>query len=1095
MATLRRLGAALFLAAFLVAAQTAAAQGTASFRNTTPILLPGTGTAAGQGGPYPSEIVVSGMTGVVSDVNVTISDFSHAWAQDVDILLVSPNGSNIIIMSDAVSGTASQPVYNRTYTFDDAGGAVLPTTGQPTSGVYRPQIGGTGDTFNAPAPTPSTATQLATLNGQSPNGTWSLYTMDDAGGDIGQIAGGWSLQITTVAASPSNAVFNVNPGGANVSPAGECTLPGIQRTATLTMSNTGTAGTVNVLSASITGSSAFSIATANPAPPTFPVALTGATTAAIGVAFFPNATLTGPQSAVLTLTYNLDGGATQTRTVPISGQGDSEGAGFVLRSTNTNAACAPGVAAPGTAFVVPATNTRVTTTTSGTLNDGRFDLNLTTAFGAAFPSFRFFGYDRTLLQISTNGVVGVTATEQLPSTTTLSNTYYGGQVLASGVHTIHAAGMNLDLSSAVAADAAGVLGAPGLFYGLADVDSDGDQDLVITWWHAYDNGSTPGATGEYLTAQMILLQANRPNEEDVIEVRFPDGNDANGVAYRQNTTTTTGGDNSIENDAATEILEATGGDAAIYRLRNGTQNAAATVTLGGLLYGASGGSTGVRFQPEIQATASGQAGWRMLGMPLRNYNVNRLAQVNLVQGTPSGIFPGAGTSTTTYPAQYPTYNDNLYTSYDGTGYVAPANTSVLLTQGQGFIWYFFNQNFDPGDTDGTSNSYALPQPLQAVGLETALDAGSGSAGVTLHSNGNGWNLLGNPFRDDLNISNIASWATGGTLASAVGQIWDPNAGATGSYVLTSTAGNLLSAWQGVMIQNNTTGGATALNVPTPRIEGATFYGRTVPPSLVAFELAGTGTENTGAVVDRSAALFIAEDGTAGWDLQDAGKLVPLAARYATIAFVGERNGETVLKAQESRGLGASFSVPMAVSAVGTEAQLTLSWPTFENVPADMRVTLEDLVTGAVVDLRAQESYTFSMGATRPAGTVTAEGMPAIGDAIARVADTRFVIHVTSAVTAGENPTGLPTEFALHTVAPNPIVGVSAAVQFDLPEAVDARVEMFDLVGRRVAVLAEGTREAGTHTARLDASGLASGVYVIRMTAGQFVQAQRVTITP
>jgi hypothetical protein len=56
------------------------------------------------------------------------------------------------------------------------------------------------------------------------------------------------------------------------------------------------------------------------------------------------------------------------------------------------------------------------------------------------------------------------------------------------------------------------------------------------------------------------------------------------------------------------------------------------------------------------------------------------------------------------------------------------------------------------------------------------------------------------------------------------------------------------------------------------------------------------------------------------------------------------------------------------------------------------------------------------------------------------------------------------------------------------------VEVFDMLGRRVAVLAEGLREAGRHAARLDASALSSGVYVVRMRAGDFVHAQRVTIS-
>jgi hypothetical protein len=73
-------------------------------------------------------------------------------------------------------------------------------------------------------------------------------------------------------------------------------------------------------------------------------------------------------------------------------------------------------------------------------------------------------------------------------------------------------------------------------------------------------------------------------------------------------------------------------------------------------------------------------------------------------------------------------------------------------------------------------------------------------------------------------------------------------------------------------------------------------------------------------------------------------------------------------------------------------------------------------------------------------------------------------------------------FGLHGAAPNPMRG-AATLSFSLPEAADVRVEVFDPLGRRVAVLPLGERPAGTaQTAPLSASGLASGVYLVRLQA-------------
>ena len=92
----------------------------------------------------------------------------------------------------------------------------------------------------------------------------------------------------------------------------------------------------------------------------------------------------------------------------------------------------------------------------------------------------------------------------------------------------------------------------------------------------------------------------------------------------------------------------------------------------------------------------------------------------------------------------------------------------------------------------------------------------------------------------------------------------------------------------------------------------------------------------------------------------------------------------------------------------------------------------------------------------------------------------------------EAASDLPIDFALEAPRPNPARG-AATLRYALPAAGTVRVEAFDLLGRRVAVLVDGARPAGWHEARLDASRLGAGVYVVRMTAGTFSAAQRVTV--
>jgi subtilisin-like proprotein convertase family protein len=170
------------------------AVGGASGANATKINIPAAGTGASTGapaGPYPSAINISGVTGTVSKVTATLTGFSHTFPGDVDILLVGPGGQKIVLMSDVGSGTDA---VNANITFDDSAPAIGTTV---VAGTFRPTNSGTGDLFPAPAPAAPYGSALSAFNGISPNGTWSLYVVDDAGTDVGSIVGGWSLNITT----------------------------------------------------------------------------------------------------------------------------------------------------------------------------------------------------------------------------------------------------------------------------------------------------------------------------------------------------------------------------------------------------------------------------------------------------------------------------------------------------------------------------------------------------------------------------------------------------------------------------------------------------------------------------------------------------------------------------------------------------------------------------------------------------------------------------------------------------------------------------------------------------------------------------------
>ncbi|PYJ08279.1 MAG: hypothetical protein DMF06_13305, partial [Verrucomicrobia bacterium] len=166
--------------------------GTATFANLGIITIPD----SGPGAPYPSNISVAGLGGTITKVTVKLTNLSHTFPSDIDILLVGPGGQNAIIMSDVGGG---DDVSGIDLTLDDAAANPLPAALLST-GTFQPTNAGTGDTWPAPAPAPSGGSALSVFNGTSANGTWSLYVVDDAAQDVGSIAGGWQLIISTTAA-------------------------------------------------------------------------------------------------------------------------------------------------------------------------------------------------------------------------------------------------------------------------------------------------------------------------------------------------------------------------------------------------------------------------------------------------------------------------------------------------------------------------------------------------------------------------------------------------------------------------------------------------------------------------------------------------------------------------------------------------------------------------------------------------------------------------------------------------------------------------------------------------------------------------------
>ncbi len=85
------------------------------------------------------------------------------------------------------------------------------------------------------------------------------------------------------------------------------------------------------------------------------------------------------------------------------------------------------------------------------------------------------------------------------------------------------------------------------------------------------------------------------------------------------------------------------------------------------------------------------------------------------------------------------------------------------------------------------------------------------------------------------------------------------------------------------------------------------------------------------------------------------------------------------------------------------------------------------------------------------------------------------------------------EFALLGCYPNPF-NPSTTISYTLPEAGKVLLSVYDVNGRLVSSLVDGYRETGTHEATFDASNLPSGIYIYRLTAGEFNATGKMVLT-
>jgi subtilisin-like proprotein convertase family protein len=177
---------------------TATAQVT--FTNSNSLVIFNIGPAS----QYPSTITVSGYTGTITDVTVSLTGFHHTFVSDLGVVFSGPANQGMLLFDggpDGGTGPAGDgsPI---NLVFSAAGSSTIPAGGTNlVSGTYLPGLNDFGDILDPPAPNSPYAMDFSSLIGQSPNGTYNLFIEDFVTFNNGGV-GSWSITLSGISPIP-----------------------------------------------------------------------------------------------------------------------------------------------------------------------------------------------------------------------------------------------------------------------------------------------------------------------------------------------------------------------------------------------------------------------------------------------------------------------------------------------------------------------------------------------------------------------------------------------------------------------------------------------------------------------------------------------------------------------------------------------------------------------------------------------------------------------------------------------------------------------------------------------------------------------------
>jgi len=389
------------------------------------------------------------------------------------------------------------------------------------------------------------------------------------------------------------------------------------------------------------------------------------------------------------------------------------------------------------------------------------------------------------------------------------------------------------------------------------------------------------------------------------------------------------------------------------------------------------------------------------------------------------------------------------------------------------IGYWFVQDVEPGVSDPWLDITSAQTSTGAPSSDVTQDIIGQTGGE------NGVTMLANPFYGDFTVS--ASVLTASGSPSDWGQdginsniyTWDGS-----QYLIQLAESATLGMWDGFWVVKTTTGDGDITFTYDSGDHGPVIDDYFVETGwglqLCVESLDGTylDTYNELGVRDRS---------LDGYDSYDAFEMTPPSSRYVSLAFTHENWDEGRRFAHDYRDKEFdrdSWNFEIKARRL-PNSSFRLYWPALQGVPGNIEFELYRYNQQSIVRvglLSELDDYVFT-----------------VGDEDVEVVRFRIIALDQDLVASVDEPGAeLPVEFGIHSAYPNPF-NAQISIKMGLPDAGNATMTVFDILGREVASLHNGHLNAGSHTFTWEAKDHASGIYFLRLSSGEQVSHRKVTL--